>query len=75
MIKDYRKFKLKKVLKTPYGELQPNTTLTIMGNTIFVNDGIIEPQYYGYFHMFLDHEMNNPKSIYLVEIPIPNNKV
>lgn len=70
----YRRFKFVKPFSCRLGVLKADDTITIMGNHVFYNDGMIEPQYYGLLLDLIDKEIKEGFN-YLIEIPIPYNKV
>ena len=71
---DYRRFRFVKNLTVEEGTFLAGSEITIMGNRIYYNGGMIQPAYYDLFYDLIEYETNEGFN-YLREIPIPINKI
>ena len=71
---NYRRFKFVKNLTVEEGTFLAGSEITVMGNRIYYNGGMIQPTYYDIFYDLIEYETNEGFN-YLREIPIPVNKI
>lgn len=71
---NYRRFKFVKNLTVEEGTFLAGSEITVMGNRIYYNGGMIQPTYYDLFYDLIEYETNEGFN-YLREIPIPVNKI
>ena len=71
---NYRRFKFVKPLKVKEGEFPIGAEITVLGNRLYYNGGMLHTQYYSLILDLLEYEaIKGPQ--YLREIPIPYNKL
>lgn len=74
MMKDYRRFKFVKSMKLHDGTFRAGDEITVMGERVFYNGGMVEPSFYNLLLDIVEKEMKNGWD-YLREVPIPYNKL
>lgn len=71
----YKKFVFIRDFECPFGIIKSGSTLSILKNIIYFNDGQITPVHYDIFYNLINDEINTNSHKFLKEIPIPYNKL
>lgn len=69
-----KRYKIVKELKVKEGTLHAGSEITLVGNRLFYNGGMVEPVFYNLLMDLIEYE-NVKGHKYLKEIPIPFNKI
>lgn len=70
----HRKFRVVKPIELKDGTIPVGSTVTIINEAIYFNDGMLHTAFYELFHDLIENEVQNGFK-YLREIPIPYNKL
>ena len=55
-------------------QIKKGSEITIMNNTIYFNDGMVDSMFYDIFRELIEQELRDG-FVFLKEVPIPYNKV
>lgn len=70
----YKRFKFVKEMTRPEGTFKAGDEITIMEGRVWYNNGLVQPSYAELMMDLVEYESNEGWN-YLLEIPIPYNKV
>lgn len=70
---NYRRFRLIQEYTCPDGTLPAGSEIDILGDRMFFNGGMVQPQYYDVLAELISDDKLNKQ--YLREVPIPYNKI